>query len=299
MPTCSSHDPVNAVLVHRDQPERCAESITAFEAQTVPIKVTVIDNGSSPRALDLLRRLVPGVEIVETGENLGFGPGANVGFRRWLAGEVPSDGPAGWIVLAPHDALPEPDCVERLLAAVAETSRAGLVSAEFGPGQEFVPVLDKIMGGLYQTTPRGEGWQDVDYPHGTLLLARGEMLREVGLFDERFFAYCEEVDLALRAKRAGWKVGMVWGAVVRNGRLPQQLLADYLQVRNTLLLVQENSGWYCAAWRCLFAGMVITSKAVRNPRQASVHARLEGRAVYDFLRRRFGPPPPSVLDLVG
>ena len=47
-----------------------------------------------------------------------------------------------------------------------------------------------------------EGWEPVDYPHGTLLLARRACLEDVGLFDERYFSYCEEADLGLRARAA-------------------------------------------------------------------------------------------------
>ena len=109
--------------------------------------------------------------------------------------------------------------------------RAGLVCAEFGGDFDMVPAIDKVIGGFYRPAQRGEGWQAVEYPHGTLLVARRQTLEEVGLFDERYFAYCEEVDLALRVRRAGWQIGMVWGAVVANSHLPSRPVADYLQVR--------------------------------------------------------------------
>ena len=48
------------------------------------------------------------------------------------------------------------------------------------------------------------------------MMLRRDCLDEVGLFDERYFSYCEEADLALRARRAGWKVGLVRGARVQN-----------------------------------------------------------------------------------
>jgi N-acetylglucosaminyl-diphospho-decaprenol L-rhamnosyltransferase len=297
---------VEVVLVHRDQPERCAAAVAAFRSQGVTVTVTVVDNGSAPGAVDRLQALAPGVSVLANGANLGFGPGANTGLRRWLAAGAGERAPTGagengsaseWVVVAPHDAIPQPGCLRRLLAAAERRPRAGLVCAEFGTGFDLVPTVDKVIGGFYRSAHRGDGWQEVDYPHGTLLLARRRTLQEIGLFDERYFAYCEEVDLGLRARRAGWEVGLVWGAVVENGRLPPQLLADYLQVRNTLLLVRETFGWYNAGWRCLLAGWNIVAKAVQDPRLGLVHLRLEGRAVVDFLLRRFGPPPASVVAL--
>src|SRR3546814_8770780 len=74
------------------------------------------------------------------------------------------------------------------------------------------------------------------------MFAHRTLLREVGLFDERYFAYCEEADLALRAKAQGWETGLVRGAIVVNPHMgtPSRTV-DYLQLRNTLLLVRERS----------------------------------------------------------
>lgn len=275
------------VLVHHDQPELCAHSAQAFAAQAGVGSVTVVDSSALDASRRRLRSLLPaGVEILDAGGNVGFGPGANAGLRRWLAA-----GAGEWVGVAPHDAVPAGGCVARLLDEVASRQRAGLVSAEFGAGYDLVPVVDKVMGGYYWPAPRGHGWQDVDYAHGTLLLARRATLEEVGLFDERYFAYCEEVDLALRARAAGWQVGMVWGAVVANGRLPSRPVADYLQVRNTLLLVREHFGPREVRARLILAGAAILARAVRDP----AHALPQARAVADFLQDRFGPPPARVL----
>ena len=58
--------------------------------------------------------------------------------------------------------------------------------------------------------------QEVDVPHGTLMLVRRECLDEIGLFDQRYFAYGDEHDLGARAVRQGWKVVLVWGSIVTN-----------------------------------------------------------------------------------
>jgi hypothetical protein len=285
---------LHIVIVHRDQPERCAQTVAAFRAQRPDATITVVDNGSGPAEAGTLRALLEPdtAEILHAGENLGFGPGANAALRRWLAG-----GSGEWVVIAPHDAVPQPGCLDLLLAEATARSDAGLISAEFGPDFEFVPAIDWVIGGYYRPSPRGSGWQEVDYPHGTLLLARRGTLEDIGLFDERYFAYCEEVDLALRARAAGWRVGLVWGAVVSNSQLPARAVADYLQVRNTLLLVRERFGRYPAGVRCVLAGFGALGRAIREPRRAFVHFRLEGRAIADYLRGRFGPPPPEVWSL--
>ena len=129
------------------------------------------------------------------------------------------------------------------------------------------------------------------------MLVRRGCLQEVGLFDERYFAYCEEADLGVRATRAGWEVGVVWHALVRNPSLSVSVPAvEYLKLRNTLLLVREHFGRYPASIRLTVAlvdtavGAVVRS---RRPDPFPVSARL--RAIADFGRGRFGPPPASLV----
>ena len=172
------------------------------------------------------------------GANAGFGPAANVGLRRWLAHET-----GEWAVVAPHDALPEPGCLARLLEAVAARPRAGLASATYGDPTK--PVVDRYFGAILVAAGRSDGWEAAGHPHGTLMLVRRACLEHVGLFDERYFAYCEEADLGVRATRAGWEVGVVWHALVRNPSLSVSVAAvEYLKLRNTLLLVRQHFGRY-------------------------------------------------------
>lgn len=284
---------LQVIIVHHEAPEGCVATVAALRAQGPQLAVTVVDNASSQAALAVLRAGCPDTEILHGGANLGFGPGANVGLRHWLA-----HGHGELVAIAAHDALPAPGCLTALLGEARAHPDAAFVAAEFGAGFDLVPAIDWVIGGYYRPTPRGEGWVDVDYPHGTLFLARRAALVDVGLFDERYFAYCEEVDLGLRARARGWRVGMVWGAVVVNGRLPTQMLADYLQVRNTLLLIRTHFGRRQAITRTLLSVAPGLGRARCDRRRWDVHLRLEGRAVVDFWRGRFGAPPSPVLRLV-
>ena len=230
------------VILHWNRPERCVGTVARFLAQGAPdgVRVVVVDNGSAPEALACVRTSLPAsVELVELPRNRGFGPGANAGFRHVLA--HPHAGDGAWVGLAPDDAEPAPDCLARMLAAVRERPRAGLACADFGDGA--TPIVDPYFGGILAPATVDEGWEPAGHPHGTLMLVRRAVLEEVGLFDERYFAYCEEADLALRAKAAGWETGLIRGAIVVNPDLgTRNAVIDYLQLRNTLLLVREHSG---------------------------------------------------------
>lgn len=306
--------PVAVVLVHWEQPGRLADALRAWSAQTVPVAVTVVDNGSSPAAVARLGELVvaAGAQLVEVGSNLGFGPGANVGLRRFL-----DDAGAGpWVVVAPHDALPAPDCLEVMLAVLADRPATGLACADVG--DDHLPVVDPYFGGMMipaGAPPRAGGrpvwgakadldrgaeprWEPVGYPHGTLLLARRTALEAVGLFDERYFSYCEEADLGTRARAAGWDVAIVRGAEVRNPVMGgAHEASDYLMLRNTLLFVREHFGRYRAGVRVGIALLDLAHGLLRPSRRPWLFVpRARVRAVADHLRGRYGPPPP---DLVG
>lgn len=285
------------VILHWNRPERCVPTVARFLAQDVPggVRVVVVDNGSRPEALAIVRQGLPeGVELVELPENRGFGPGANAGFRHILANPHPDD--AGWIGLAPHDAEPADDCLARMVEALAARPAAGLACADFGDGT--TPIIDPYFGGILAPATVDDGWEPAGHPHGTLMLARRQVLEEVGLFDERYFAYCEEADLALRAKKAGWETGLIRGAIVVNPDLGTRIpVIDYLQLRNTLLLVKEHSGRYHATIRGLLAvGQLVSGLVSPGRRGPYFDAAARVRALVDYARGRFGPPPPAVAD---
>lgn len=275
--------PTTVVVVHRDRPRLLAATLEALAAQTVPVRVLLVDSGSTEaNHREAVSMLAPGSDVVRMGRNGGFGPSANAGWRRFLAEH---DGE--WVGLCPHDALPAPDAVERILAAVAERPRAGFACGDYGDG--CTPVVDPYFGSILVPAEVDEGWEPAGYPHGTLLVARRGALEDVGLFDERYFAYCEEADLGLRAAAAGWEVGLVRGARVFNPNMsnPRPVI-DYLMVRNTLLLVRSHSGRYKASIRFCIAVAQLWTERRRSPYH---HARARLHALADFLGGRWGPPP--------
>ena len=286
--------PLRVVLVHWNQAEDCLATVDRFTDREVPVRLTVVDNASRPEQVELLldgiaarRSGGADIEVLALSENTGFGPGANAGIRRFL--ERPDDG--DWVVLAPHDVDPYPGTLADMLDAAATHPMAGLMCADVGDGMS--PVIDPYFGGMSVPAAAGAGWESVDYPHGTLMLLRRQCLAEVGLFDERYFSYCEEAELALRARKAGWEVGLVRGARVQNMHLGSSVwLVDYLQTRNTLLLVQEMSGWYHAFIRvCFTISQILRGTVWPQHRPLVYDAGARWAGLRDFLRRRFGPPP--------
>ena len=235
--TCSS-----VVLVHWNQPERCAATIEAFASPGLAdVRIIVVDNGSDRsarrRLIDTIAASPHDVELISLGANRGFGPAANVGLRQFLSRSPTEAG--DWVAVAPHDALPQPGALARLIEAAESGPASGLACADVGDGAR--PARRPV---LRRHDPAGgagrRAWSRPTTRTARCCVARRACLEEIGLFDERYFAYCEEADLGLRARPGGWDVGLVHGARVVNPCMRSgSPVADYLMHRNTLHLVRR------------------------------------------------------------
>jgi GT2 family glycosyltransferase len=177
-------------------------ALRGLAAQTVPVEVVIADNGSSDDSLELARRELPGVRIVEIGRNIGFGPALN---------RAVAEHPAEALILLNNDAEPEPRFVEALLDGLGTgvDSVAGVLLQERAP--ELIDsagvVADKTLMGFdyLHGEPAGAAATAGDPlgPTGGAALYRRSAFEAVGGFDERIFLYYEDLDLALRLAAAG------------------------------------------------------------------------------------------------
>lgn len=272
------------LIVHWNAPQACAATVRAFLAQGVALDVTVIDNDSKPAEFEALKDALPSeAAIVRLQSNRGWGGALNVCLHHWLHEEAQP-----FCFISAHDSDPAPGCLSLLLAAATADAQLGIACPQYT--EPYVARLSRRRGVFPETAtpqPRGTA-QEVDAPHGTLMLVRLECLAEIGGFDERYFAYGDEHELGLRARRRGWKVALVWGAIVTNpGTGTASALRSYLFARNSLLLVHDYFGAR-AAWGRVVLLLANTFRlALTRETNANVCARLRG--VRDFVFGRFGP----------
>ena len=182
-------------------------------------EIVVVDNDSRDGTDAALREEFGEVALVRNTPQRGFAGAANQGFR---------------LTSAPAVAVINPDCVvrpgilEALRQVLIRDERIGavgpLIRSPSGSVQRHgmfrptpltalivllrlteVPLLRREANRYYGDHLRGEP-ADVDQLTGALLMLRRAALDDVGLFDERFFLYCEDVDWGLRARAAGWRL---------------------------------------------------------------------------------------------
>jgi len=184
--------------------------------------VVFVDNGSSDGSLALVRARHPAVRLIENRANLGFGEASNQGAKQAL------ELGARAVFFVNNDVVAPAGTLARLAAELDARPKAGIV----GPRVLYKAELDRIWCAGGELTwrenlstlrghlqPDGPQWREtraVDYVPGCALLARREVLEQVGMFDAEYFAYMEDVDLCLRARRAGLEVWLVGDAAVQH-----------------------------------------------------------------------------------
>ena len=180
--------------------------LAALAAQTVaPDQVVVVDNGSRDRSVELLRRDHPEVEVVPLSRNHGYAGAANRGVAH-ATGEL--------VAILNSDARPAPDWLAELLAAPRDGDVWAWGSVLLRPGGELVESAGDhwheagFASKLLSERPVAELPREpyeVVAPPGAAPLYRADRLRELGGWEERYFLYFEDVDLALRALLRGWR----------------------------------------------------------------------------------------------
>ena len=241
----SSGSGVAVVIVNFNGERLLPDCLAALAAQTLaPDEIVVADNGSRDRSLALLRADHRHVRVLELGRNLGFAGGANRGVRATSA---------PWVCVLNSDATPAPDWLEQLLAAprdertwalgsVLVSARTGLIESA---GDGYAP-----QGYAYKLL-REQPLADLPcepYPvfaaPGAAPVLRRDVFDLLGGYEERFFLYYEDVDLAFRALLAGYVALLVPAA-----RVTHRLGATTRSMARLRFYVARNSAW-CAV-RCL------------------------------------------------
>lgn len=205
-------------------------------------EVVIVDN--SGKGLAQRVAVGPVVRVIENKNNLGFGGAINQAIR---VTQTP------FIATLNDDAVPHPRWLEALLTALDHRPDAGMGASQVRfYGEDCLDSAGMLMCGDGSSKQRGHGRppddfpvsEEVLFPSGSAAVYRRRMLEAIGGFDEGFFLYCEDTDLGLRARWAGWKCLYVPEAVVEHryshsaGRA-SPVKAYYVE-RNRLFVLAKN-----------------------------------------------------------
>ena len=233
--------------------------LTSLSACDLPkehqVKIYVVDNEGNKKLKKQIKQF-PLAQLVVSGANLGFAAGNNLGFRQALADgyEV--------IVAINNDTYVDRDFIRHIIESPITDTSVGAVGGliYFAPGFEFKKDYaqkdigkvvwyaggefdwNNVLGsnGHVDEVDRGQfrAVEPTAFVTGALLITRADVLKKVGLFDEKYFMYLEDVDLCHRLKLAGYSVLFdpkikLWHKVAQSSGIGSSL-NDYFITRNRL-----------------------------------------------------------------
>ncbi|MBU1125703.1 MAG: glycosyltransferase family 2 protein [Candidatus Omnitrophica bacterium] len=238
---------VSVVIVNFNGRQFLRDCVVSVLAQKhTPLEVVVIDNASTDGSVEMVKKEFPSVIVASNPKNLGFAEGYNIGIKK-TRGNL--------IATLNNDITLAPDWVAEMIAATARHPRAGIFASKQLNARN--PLFIDSAGlslhrGMYGSG-RGRGALDQEqYDNevevfgacGAAAVFRKKMLDEIGLFDEDFFLYQEELDLCWRAAWRGWKAVYVPGAVAYHigGATAGagSAFVRYYMERNRILMLIKN-----------------------------------------------------------
>jgi hypothetical protein len=200
-----------------------------------PAQVIVVDNASHDESVAMVRREFPNVELLANAGNRGFAVGTNQGIRHALTTNPALE----YVLLLNPDAFLRPGALAALASFLDAHPRVGVAGARLfypdGRPQEgawhfptlwmtwfdLFPPRGPLLGRLYASPLNGRYREEraaepfpIDHPLGAAMLIRRAALDEIGLLDESYWMYVEEVDWCYRCRQAGWSIWQIPAAEV-------------------------------------------------------------------------------------
>ncbi|AEH46352.1 glycosyltransferase family 2 protein [Parageobacillus thermoglucosidasius] len=214
---------VSIIIVNYNTPKLTAETIDSIlSSQTkYSYEIIVIDNHSSDHSVQLIKERFPEVKLIVNEENVGFAKANNQGINL-------SKG--RYILLLNSDTIVKEDTIEKMIEFMDKNRRIGASGCKVllpngkldrachrgfpTPMASFYYLVG--LSKLFPKSPRFNqyhlGYMNLDEPHpidclvGAFMLVRREVIEQVGLLDEDFFMYGEDIDWCYRIKQAGWEI---------------------------------------------------------------------------------------------
>lgn len=273
----------------------CLDSLRKLKTDQHKVQVIVVDNASSDGSAEALDKLKD-IDLLKSPQNLGYSGGNNLGIKEGLRRG------ADFILILNNDTIVDVNLLTNLLA---DSQKADILSPKiyFAPGYEFhkdrykkvdlgkviwyagaridwqniIGVhlgVDEVDSGQFNKR------QEIDFATGACMFVKRLVFEKIGLFDEKYFLYLEDMDFCVRAREAGFKIqfcpqAIVWhknaGSVGGSG----SSLQDYYITRNRLLFAAKY-----AKLRTKLALLKQVLGQSKNP--------VKRRALFDFLTLRFG-----------
>jgi GT2 family glycosyltransferase len=297
---------IAAVVLNYRTPSETIAAVTSLRESSRVSDVIVVDNHSGDGSEERLRAALPDVLLIQTGRNLGYSGGNNVGIRAALRQG------ADMVFIVNSDVTVPPDCVARLEAALSADPRLGLagpviLTRSSPPRVDSIGMAFSVHTGRMRHPRHGTRFdarmvppvREVDGLMGCAVLVRRTVFEQVGLLAEEYFFSMEDLDFCLRARARGFASACIGTASVLHGGSVsvgrQSPARVYYGARNHLLLasrlpqVPPPLRWLRTA-SIIALNLAYVLRQSDVPRLRAIRALTRG--VRDHLTGRYGPDLP-------
>lgn len=234
---------VSIIILNWNSADDTIECVRSVQEVTYPnFDVVIVDNGSTDRSEKNLRNAFPEIRIIQTGSNLGYAGGNNIGIRHALGNK------ADYVLLLNNDTIVARDFLDKLVLEAESSDKIG-ISAPVIYHYDDPGKISFAGGKIEFFTGRSrhitEPMDNPEFLTGTCLLIKREVIKKIGLLTEKFFLYMEDVDYSFKVRKAGFKL-----KVVRNSKIWHKISSTtgpnykpaniYYLVRNNLSFISEH-----------------------------------------------------------
>jgi len=252
------HHKITSIVLTWNNYKDTKECIVSLLRSSLPFtSIIVVDNGSQDDSFERLKRdfkNFPSIYFISNPTNYGFAKGMNVGIQRALSQET------DYIFLINNDTIIDIDCIKRLHAVMVNEQLVGIT----GPRIFYYTEPQRVWhgGGYYSQLKMGVvvpeknklgekcdgNTRQVTFLTGCAMLIKQEVFQKVGLLDEDYFLYEEDVDFCLRAVRAGFKLLYVPSAKVwhKIETIPKDRTSPFIlyhMARSRIIFLRKNFSW--------------------------------------------------------
>lgn len=233
----------------------CIESIV--KQDYADYQIIVVDNGSSDDSVPAIRSAFPQVEVIAIGQNLGFGAGNNVGFKKALEGK------AEYILLLNNDTIVDAQMLDRLVSASRRNPMIGIVSPKIyyydDPRRIWsvggLDLLGHVIGLRSNTRkPLDHGQynidREMDYFLSCAMLIKRELIEKIGMLDPEYFLMTDDFDYSYRARKAGYILWFAHDAImwhkagVSTGNKGYSSFMRYFVGRGSVMFMKKHAQWW-------------------------------------------------------
>ena len=281
----------------------CVQSLMSGDYHAVDI--VVVDNGSGDGSVEAIASAYPSVRIAQLPHNTGFCHGVNVGLQVAFSNDA-----CEYVFIVNNDAVVEKSTLRLLATSAARHPDAGIVAPRLLISETSETVLSY---GFRMTNPWnaehiGMGMLDSaadqqdeerDAVSGCAMLVSREAISQVGVLDEEYFAYYEDVDWCLRMRDAGFTIRSVGAAAVYHPDTRVRDIASplitYLMARNSLLFLEKRGAtWKVRLQLTLIHIRTVIALLTRHARTSGNRIRAAAiiRGLVDAYRHELNVPKP-------